>query len=254
MTLTYDFMTNTTSAIIQGGRDTSTTARMIEMLEDKAEFADHPGFLPLVVAYLVWETSHEEYDSLRMEMERLESLTGHGTLIGPTRTKNALNLYEQDLHGMAREFSIFSSRVASKIERARNMLIRIPTLIAFIKRFDEIVSENHYGASATASKGIYKASPAYQAVALRKSEKLRRQANSLANNWQCQIQRYEAFEKNVQIQLTVVSHTITQAFWRNSDMRNRFTMPLYSETAGLIFKLPDSRPTSPRRQNVIALL
>lgn len=232
MTLTYDFRTNATTAIIQGGRDTSTTARMIEMLEDKADFADHPGLLPLIVAYLVWDTSQGEYDFLRMEMEKLENLTGHGSLIGPTRTKNALNLYEQDLHGMAREFSIFSSKVASKVEKARNMVLRFPTLVAFINKFDEIVSENHDGAPATASKGIYDASPACKADALRKSEKLRRQANGLANNWQCQIQRYEAFEKHVQIQLAVVSSTTNQTFSKNFDIRDRYIMPLYSVTAG----------------------
>ena len=206
LALTYNAQTKITSAIIQGPRDPQYYGQLSGYLKERADLATHPAFLLLCAAQLEYETTDENYLPLRDDMIVIEKWTGHGSLISRSNSKN-LDLF-QDLPALTRDLNLFSSKVIGETERVKSCLLRHDCIIEFIDNVDKPISSqgqqsNYSGESTNEVMSL----PHQKGDRARQSAELRQHAEFLANGWKCILHRYEAFEKNIQVQLAVVSDT-----------------------------------------------
>ena len=187
LALTYNVRTKTTSAMIQGPREAYYLASLCRYLKERPDMVVHPAYLLMVVAQLEYETTNESYLPLRGGMIHIEKWTGHGQLAGRDAKENP-NLF-QDLPAVTRELNLFSSKVIGETERIKSCLLRHEQILQFMDQVDE--------ASSLLTMSSH-------------SGELRQHAEFLATGWEAMLHRYEAFEKNVQVQLAVLYSTAVQ--------------------------------------------
>jgi hypothetical protein len=185
LALTYNVQTKITSAIIQGDRDPQYLVKLCKYLKERADLAVHSALLLLVASQLEYQTTDQNYLPLRNDMIRIEKCTGHGLLVNKSYVTN-LNLF-QGLPTITRELNIFFSKVISETERVKSCLLRHECIIDFIDNLDRHCLELDS-----------------------KSTELKQHAEFLTTGWKSLLHRYEAFEKNVQVQLAVLYNTSVQ--------------------------------------------
>lgn len=117
-------------------------------------------------------------------MIEIEKKTGLGTLI---IWQPADNLMQLDLQPNMKDLNLFSSKLIGDAERLKSCLFRHGCIIDFIEKV-----------------GIKMKDSADDAWVIKAAE-LRQHSEFLANNFTSMLHRCEAFEKNVQVQLAVVS-------------------------------------------------
>ena len=186
LAMTYNTRTRTTSAIVQGPKELGYLSRLCKYLKDRPDLASHPAYLLVTIAQLEYEATDEGYLPLREDMIRIEKWTGHGQLISSLRTENPFT--QADLPAITRDLNIFATQVTQQLERIQSCLLRHEQILLFLDHFDEI-SDLHGDL---------------------RSEELRQHAEFLATGWKAMVHRYEAFEKSIQIQLTVIYNTSVQ--------------------------------------------
>lgn len=204
LALTYNARTKITSAIIQGSRDTSYYGKLSGYLKERADLAAHPAILLLCAAQLEYEMMDEDYLPLRNDMIDIEKWTGHGSLISKGNGDN-LDTF-QDLPAVTRSLNLFSSKVIRETERVKSCLLRHDRIVEFIDNVDKAISsQGQRGDHSRESTKEVMSLPHQKGNRAGKSAELRQHAEFLANGWKCMLHRYEAFEKNMQVQLAVVS-------------------------------------------------
>ena len=204
LALTYNARTKITSAIIQGPRDSQYYGKLSRYLKERADLAAHPAFLPLCAAQIEYETTNENYQPLRGDMIDIEGWTGHGSLFSSSNS-NHRDLF-QDLPAATRDLNLFSSKVIGETERVKSCLLCYDCIVEFIDNVDEVISsQGHQSNYSSESTNEVMPLPHQKGNRTRKSAELRQHAEFLANGWKCMLHRYEAFEKNIQVQLAVVS-------------------------------------------------
>lgn len=204
LALTYNARTRTTSAIIQGSRDISYNGKLSGYLKERADLAAHPAFLLLCAAQLEYEMMEDNYAPLRNDMIDIEKWTGHGSLISKDNGDN-LNLF-QDLSAITRNLNLFSSKVMGETERVKSCLLRHDRIVEFINNVDKVISSQGQGGDyCRESTKEVMSLPHRNGNLAQNGTELRQHAEFLVDGWKSMLYRYEAFEKNVQVQLAVVS-------------------------------------------------
>jgi hypothetical protein len=186
LALTYNVRTKNTSAIIQGPSNSQYLSKLCSYLKERADLAAHPAFLVLVAAQLEYEATDQGYLPLRADMIHIEKWTGHGSLINRSNREN-FDLFTH-LPAVTRELNLFSSKVIGETERVKSCLLRHERILELI---DHV---NRYSTNPETAQ----------------SAELRHNAEFLATGWKSLLYRYEAFEKNVQVQLAVLYNTAVQ--------------------------------------------
>ena len=186
LAVTYNATTKIVSAVIQGPKQLGYLSKLCNYLKDRSDLASHPAYILVTIAQLEFEATDEDYLPLRENMIRIEKWTGHGQLISSVRTESPFA--DGDLPAITRELNIFATQVRQQLERVQSCLLRHEQILQFMCRFDELSESN--------------TDP--------RSEELRRHADFLKTGWKAMIHRYEAFEKNIQIQLAVLYNTSVQ--------------------------------------------
>ena len=179
--------TRLTSAIIQGPKESQYLGKVCKYLKERPDLVAHPAFLLLVAAQLEYETTDESYLTLRNDMISIETWTGHGQLISCTQN-DILDIF-QDLPRVTRELNLFSSKVIAETDRVKSCLLRHEQILGFLDNFDNAIGTTN---------------------TIHCSVELRQHAEFLATGWKSMLIRYEAFDKNVQVQLAVLYNTAVQ--------------------------------------------
>lgn len=184
MTLTYNLTKNTTSVFLQGPLDQEYVTRMIRYLRDHLDMANQPAFVLLVITQLEYETLNREFDEKREKMISIEEQTGHSSIFLSREANRSFT--QSGLLDLTKLINKFSSHMMVQVERVKSFLIHCESITKFIDMTSSYISE------------VDRRAP-QQLV------ELKQHAEYMANGCKCLLQRYETFEKSVQVQIAVVS-------------------------------------------------